>query len=82
MRPPVRRALAARHHGGDHAVLDGDLGAEGLEPFHVFHHRAGADLAAAGQGHLGHPHAGQQGADAEEAGPQAVHQLIGRGGLW
>ncbi len=73
-------ALAARHHRGDHAVLDGHLGSEGLESLDMLHHRAGADLAAAGQGHLGHPHAGQQGADAEEAGPQAVDQFVGRGG--
>ena len=47
----------------------------------MLNNRAGADLAAAGQGHLGHPHAGQQGADAEKAGPQGVDQFVGRGGL-
>jgi hypothetical protein len=72
---------AAGNNGGDHAVFDGHLGTEGLEAFYVFHHRARADLAAAGQGDLGHAHPGQQGADAEEAGPQAVDQFVGGGHL-
>ena len=72
---------AAGDHGGDDAVLNRHLGAEGFEAFDVLHHRAGADLAAPGQGDPRDAKASQQGADAEEAGPQAVDQLVGRGGL-
>ena len=69
---------AARHHGGNDPVLNGDLGAQGLETFDMLDDWPGADLAAAWKGHLGHASAGQQGANAEEAGPQAIHQLVGR----
>ena len=79
---PTGEAVApAGHHGGDHPVLNGDLGAEGFEALDMLDHGTGADLAAAGQGHLGHAHARQEGADAEEAGPQAVHQLVGSSGI-
>ena len=75
--PAAQAMAAAGHHRRHHTVLNGDLGPQGLEAFDVLHHRAGADLAATGQGHPGDPQAGQQRADAEEAGPQAVHQLVG-----
>jgi hypothetical protein len=72
---------AAGHHSRHDTVLDRDLGAQGLEPLDMLHHRPGADLAAAGQGDAGRAEAGEQGADAEEARPQAVHQLIGGRGM-
>ena len=72
---------AARHRGGDHPMLNGDLGAERLQPLHVFHHRSAADLTAPGQGHLGGAHPGEERADAEEAGPQAIHQFVWGCGL-
>jgi hypothetical protein len=63
-------------------MLDRDLCAHRLQAFDMLNHRAGADLAATGQGHLGHAHSGQQGANAEETGPKAVHQLVrGRGAI-
>jgi hypothetical protein len=49
----------ARHYSRHDAVFDGHLGAEGLEALHMLNNRAGANLAAAGQGHLGHAHAGK-----------------------
>ena len=72
---------AAGHHGGDDAVLNGHLGAKGFQAFNVLHHRPGTDLAAPGEWDSCDAKASEQGANAEEAGPQAVDQLVGRGGL-
>ena len=67
--------------GDDIAALDLDLGTHGLQGLQMQIHRAGADGAAAGQGHLGIAEAGQQRTQHQHRGAHLAHQIIGRGGI-
>ena len=76
------RAFQALRGGGvDIAAIERDFGAHGLEALEVQVDRAGADGAAAGQGHAGLADARQQGAEDEDGGAHFAHDVVGRLGV-
>mmetsp|Transcript_70163 Transcript_70163/g.222457 ORF Transcript_70163/g.222457 Transcript_70163/m.222457 type:complete len:356 (+) Transcript_70163:178-1245(+) len=70
---PARGGHGVHHRAA--GAAEGDSGPHRLEALDVLLHRAGAYVAAAGEGKNGLPEAGQERADDKEARPERCHRL-------